>query len=81
MMDIYFVFNLNLKSIVDLRVLRTFPPKKDFDNFNWGICIFKSIHKVSKYQVFAFIYVLKLNKLIYPIIFSCNNWIQIPIHC
>lgn len=79
MMDIYFVFNLNLKSIVDLRVLRTFLPKKDFDNFNWGICIFKSIHKVSKYS--AFIYVLKLNKLIYPIIFSCNNWIQIPIHC
>lgn len=33
MMDIYFVFNLNLKSIVDLHVLRTFPPKKDFENF------------------------------------------------
>lgn len=61
-MDIYFVFNLNLKFIVDLYVLRIFFLKKDFENFNWGICIFKLIYKVLKY--FVFIYVLKLNKFI-----------------
>lgn len=33
-MVIYFVFNLNLKFIVDLYVLRIFFLKKDFENFN-----------------------------------------------
>lgn len=34
MMDIYFVFNFNLKFIVDLYDKKFFFLKKDFENFN-----------------------------------------------